>query len=168
MHRRLAFAMATLVLACLLLPAGASAAGEGSKSAEKRLIEACTPVLMLREQEDPPCDTDAEQYEATTVDTVLGNPAVELTEADEDGDETMLKRAPTTADIAKLGDGYHLNIPGDPLGDTCEYARDFAKLKHEGKAPAVTYAHIAREAGRPGLAVQYWFWCCSSFRSPCC
>jgi hypothetical protein len=157
MARWLASVCVTIALLGLSLPGGASAASEGSKAAEKQLIEAYTPVLMLREQEDPPCDTDAEQYEATTVDTVLDNPAVELTEADEDGDETTLKRGPTVADIAKLGDGYHLNIPGDPLGDTCEYARDFAKLKHEGKAPAVTYAHIAREAGRPGLAVQYWF-----------
>lgn len=56
--------------------------------------------------------------------------------ADSDGDETTLKRAPTAADIAELGEPHHLNIPGDPLGDTCDYARDFAKLKREGKAPA--------------------------------
>jgi hypothetical protein len=143
-------------LSGLTLPTGASAAGEGADSAAKQLIEAYTPRLMLREG-DEICDTGGEQYEATTVDTVLGNPAVELTEADADGDETTLKKAPTAADIAKLGEGIHINIPGDPLGDTCDYARDFAKLKREGKAPAVTYAHIAREAGRPGLAVQYWF-----------
>lgn len=157
MARWLALACATLALLCLGPPSAAPAAGEGGgKSAAERLIEAYTPRLMVRERAEI-CDTDGEQYEATTVDTVLGNPAVELTEADKDGDETTLKRAPTAADIAKLGDGYHLNIPGDPLGDTCEYAKDFAKLKREGKAPAVTYAHIAREAGRPGLAVQYWF-----------
>jgi hypothetical protein len=49
---------------------------------------------MVRER-DEICDIDGEQYEATTVDTVLGNPAVELTEADEDGHETTLKRSPT-------------------------------------------------------------------------
>ena len=27
----------------------------------------------------------------------------------------------------------------------------------EGKAPAVTYAHIARESGHSGFALQYWF-----------
>jgi hypothetical protein len=92
MHRRLALAMATLVLACLSLPGGASAASEGSKAAEQALIEAYTPRLMVREKTEI-CDTDGEQYEATTVDTVLGNPAVELTEADEDGDEMRLKRS---------------------------------------------------------------------------
>jgi hypothetical protein len=150
---------ATFALLCLTPPGGAIAAdsGGGGKSAAQRLIEAYTPRLMLREEEDPPCDTEGEQYEATTVDTVLGNPAVTLTEADSDGDETVIKHAPTAADIAGLGEPHHLNIPGDPLGDTCGYARDFAKLKREGKAPAVTYAHIARQKGRPGLAVQYWF-----------
>src|SRR5680860_10968 len=68
------------------------------------------------------------------------------------------------ADTERLGAGFHLNIPGEPLGDTCVYARDFAKLKEEGKAPAVTYAHVAREKGRPGLAVQYWlFWYFNQF-----
>jgi hypothetical protein len=156
MVRRLALACATILLLCLASAGGASAAGGGGKSAEQRLIDAYTPRLMLREG-DEICDTSGEQYEATTVDTVLGNPAVSLTEADSDGDETTVKRAPTAADIAGLGEGFHLNLPADPLGDTCDYARDFAKLKREGKAPAVTYAHIAREAGRPGLAVQYWF-----------
>lgn len=156
MGRRIALACAVGALFCLALPVGASAAGQGADSAAQQLIEAYTPRLMLREG-DEICDTSGEQYEATTVNTVLGNPAVTLTEAGGDGDETLVKRAPTAADIAGLGEPHHLNIPGDPLGDTCEYARDFAKLKREGKAPAVTYAHIAREAGRPGLAVQYWF-----------
>lgn len=147
-------ACATISLLCLSVPSGAIAGGE--KSAAQELIEAYTPRLMLRER-DEICDTDGEQYEATTVNTVLGNPAVELTEADDDGDETLLKRAPTATDLAGRGEPHHLNLPGDPLGDTCDYARDFAKLKREGKAPAVTYAHIAREAGRPGLAIQYWF-----------
>ncbi|MEX2447612.1 MAG: hypothetical protein WD404_02580 [Solirubrobacterales bacterium] len=155
----MALAGALLTLLSLAAPGAAVAGGEAGgagKSAAQRLIEAYAPRLMLRER-DEICDTDGEQYEATTVDTVLGNPAVELTEADKNGNETTLVRAPDAAEIAGLGDGRHLNLPGEPLGDTCEYARDFAALKREGKAPAVTYAHIAREAGRPGLAVQYWF-----------
>ena len=163
----MALAGALLALICLAAPGGAMAGGEAGgagKSAAQRLIEAYTPILMIREQQDPPCDTDAEQYEATAVETMLGNPQVRLTEADESGSETTLKRAPTAADIERLGAGFHLNIPGEPLGDTCVYARDFAKLKEEGKAPAVTYAHVAREKGRPGLAVQYWlFWYFNQF-----
>ncbi|HKB50984.1 MAG TPA: hypothetical protein VKC63_06100 [Solirubrobacterales bacterium] len=77
----------------------------GGKSAAQRLIETYVPRLMLREQQDPPCETSAEQYQ------------------------------PTAADVAGLGDEYHLDIPGDPLDDTCVYARDFAQLKREGEAP---------------------------------
>lgn len=157
MGRRIALVFATCALLCIALPGLAAAKSEAQRSAEQKLIGAYTPVLMIREQQDPPCDIEAEQYEATVVETMLGNPAVRLTEADESGGETTLKRGPTTADVARRGEGFHLNIPGEPLGDTCVYARDFAKLKAAGKAPAVTYAHIAREAGRPGLAVQYWF-----------
>jgi hypothetical protein len=122
-----------------------------------RLIEAYSPRLEIREQQDPPCETATEQYEATTVDTVLRNPGVVLEVEGPGGDLTTVKRSPTAADIAGLGDEYYLNIPGDPLGDTCVYAKDFEKLKREGRAPPITYAHIAREKGREGLALQYWF-----------
>ena len=161
--RRLALALATLAL--LGLPAPASAAsGAASDRAAQRLVDAYAPILMLREQQDPPCDTSAEQYQPTSVDTVLGNPTVRLTEVESDGSEATLKKAPEAADIAGLDEGHHLDLRGDPLGDTCVYARDFARLKREGRAPAVTYAHIAREAGRPGLVVQYWlFWYFNQF-----
>jgi hypothetical protein len=146
---RLALTIATLAL--LAVPATALA------SPAQRLVETYAPITMLREQQDPPCETSAEQYQPTSVSTVLGNPAVALKRIEDDGSEEVVKRAPTAADIAGLGDDYHLELPGDPLEDTCIYARDFARLKHEGDAPAVTYAHIANQVGRPGIAVQYWF-----------
>jgi hypothetical protein len=149
--RRLALTIAALAL--LLLPASAAAA----LSPAQRLVDAYAPITMLREEQDPPCETSAEQYEPTTVSTVLGNPAVALKRVEENGGEALVKRAPTAADIAGLGDEYHLELPGDPLGDTCVYARDFARLVREGKAPPTTYSHIARQVGRPGLVVQYWF-----------
>ncbi len=127
------------------------------RSPAQRLVDAYAPRLVIREQEDPPCEKTAEQYLATTVGAVLGNPTVTLTRVGPHGKEIVVKRAPTAADIAGLGEKFHLNLPGDPLGDTCVFARDFAKLKREGKAPPATYAHIAREAGHPGFAVQYWF-----------
>jgi hypothetical protein len=143
-----------LALLCLALATPAQA---GAKAEAQKLIDAYSPRLVIREQEDPPCETSAEQYEATTVGSVLGNPAVTLTKLTPKGKEVVVERGPTVADISRLGEGFHLNLPGDPLGDTCVYARDFARLKREGKAPAVTYAHIAREVGHPGFAVQYWF-----------
>ncbi|MBW8059299.1 MAG: hypothetical protein FVQ78_03005 [Solirubrobacterales bacterium] len=159
--RRLAPSLVVMALLWLMAPGTAFAAGDGGeasgRSAAQRLVEAYTPRLMLRAQEHPPCDTSEEQYEATTVETVLGNPTVKLTKLAPDGDEVLLKKAPSTADVAGRNENHHLNLHGEPLGDTCIYARDFAKLKREGKAPAVTYAHVAHEAGRPGLVVQYWF-----------
>ncbi len=117
--RRLAPVLATLALLCFAAP-GAVAMGEGGggKFAAERLIDAYVPRLMLRDR-DEICDTSGEQYEPTTVNTVLGNPRVTLTEADSNGDETLVKRAPTAADIAGLGEQFHLNLPADPLGDTC-------------------------------------------------
>lgn len=123
----------------------------------QRLIDAYTPITMLREEQEPPCETTAEQYEPTSVSTVLDNPSVTLKRVEEGGKEVTIKRAPTAADIAGLGDPFHLDLHGDPLGDTCVYARDFAKLVAEGKAPPITYAHIAHQVGRHGLALQYWF-----------
>jgi hypothetical protein len=149
---RFALSITTLIL--LGLPGGADAASTG---AAQRLIQAYAPITMLREEQEPPCETSAEQYEPTTVSTVLGNPAVGLERVEEGGGEVLVKQGPTAADIAGLGSEYHLELPGDPLGDTCVYARDFARLKREGKAPPTTYAHIARQVGHHGLALQYWF-----------
>ena len=149
-----AFLIASLVGAVALLALPGIALGE---SPAQRLIEAYAPIAMLREEQEPPCETSAEQYEPTSVSTVLGNPAIGLKRVEEDGSEMLLKQGPTAADIAGLGSEYHLELPGDPLGDTCVYARDFARLKREGKAPPTTYAHIARQVGRRGLALQYWF-----------
>src|SRR6185295_19064878 len=129
----------------------------GAATPAQRLIDAYAPITMLREEQDPPCETSAGQYEPTSVSTVLGNPSITLKRVEEDGEEVLAKRAPTAADIAGLENPYHLELPGDPLGDTCVYARDFAKLKAEGKAPPTTYAHIAHQVGRHGLALQYWF-----------
>ncbi len=143
-----------LLAAVLLLGAPVAA---GAATPAQRLIDTYTPITMLREEQDPPCETSAEQYEPTSVSTVLGNPSVELKRVEEDGKEIPIKRAPTAADISGLGDPFHLDLPGDPLGETCVYARDFAKLKEEGKAPPTTYAHIAHQVGRHGLALQYWF-----------
>jgi hypothetical protein len=146
-------ALATIAL--LTPPAAASAAP--AEDAAQRLAETYAPIAMLREQQDPPCDTSEEQYQPTTAGTVLGNPAVNLTHFVPGEGLEEVKKAPTAADIAGLDEDFYLDLPGEPLGDTCVYAKDFARLKREGKAPAVVYAHIAREAGSSGFALQYWF-----------
>jgi hypothetical protein len=143
-----------VAVAALVPPGGAVAE---PLSVTQRLANTYAPVVMLREQQDPPCNTSEEQYQPTSVDTVLGNPTVTLTRYVPGTGLRKLGTAPTASDIAGLGDSYYLNLRGNPLGDTCIYAKDFARLVREGRAPAITYAHIAREPGHPGFALQYWF-----------
>ncbi|MBN9624195.1 MAG: hypothetical protein J0H06_14820, partial [Actinobacteria bacterium] len=158
--------LSTALLLLALAPGAARAANQrqgtaditvGLPSPALELAEKYVPITELREETDPPCDTAAEQYQPTSVDTVLGNPTVLLQHAAEGGKLTTIRRAPTAEQIAGLGDGFYLNLEGRALGDTCVYAKAFKKLIDEGKAPAVTYAHIAREEGHPGFALQYWF-----------
>jgi hypothetical protein len=153
-RRLLVLIVAALLLA--IVPASAHAA-QAPESAAKELAEKYVPITQLREETDPPCDTAQEQYQPTSVDSVLGNPEVVLQHDAEDGELTDVRKAPTAKDIAGLRGPWYLNLNGRVLGDTCVYAKAFKKLIEEGKAPAVTYAHIAREAGHPGFALQYWF-----------
>jgi hypothetical protein len=138
-----------------VVPVGAATAQP--QAAAQRLAETHAPIAMLREQRDPPCDTAEEQYQPTSVDTVLGNPSVSLTRYTPGRGLEKIKKAPTASDIAGLGDDFYLDLRGDPLGETCVYAKDFARIVNAGRAPAIVYAHIAREPGHPGFALQYWF-----------
>jgi hypothetical protein len=139
-----------------------AATAVASSDAKQQLVSAYSPELMFREQtSDDNCKTREEQYNpSTSVDVVLGNPAVELVHY-AGGNDVPIKKGPTAADIAGLGDDYYLDLPGDPLEVKCpdrgSYAKDFQALRNDGDAPPVTYAHIATEPGHPGLVVQYWF-----------
>jgi hypothetical protein len=150
------FRLAPLLLGIALLATVPSPASAADPAAQ-RLAEKYVPITMLREQRSPPCDTKEEQYQPTSVDAVLGNPTVTLTRELPDGKLEDVKRAPTAADVAGKGDGWYLDYEGKVLGNTCVYAKAFKKLLDEGKAPAITYAHIAREPNHPGFVLQYWF-----------
>ncbi len=150
--RRLGTVLAAAAIVSLAAPAAGAA-----QSPRQQLVSTYAPIVMLRAQEHPPCDTSEEQYEPTTVNTVLGNPRVNLTRPADEGEPAIVRPAPSAADIAGLGGRWHLDLPGDPLNPKCTYARDFAALKAAGNAPPITYAHIARQRGHAGLVVQYWF-----------
>jgi hypothetical protein len=142
---------AALVSALALLVAP----GAATATPVQRLVHEYAPILFLRTQtENPPCDTSEEQFEPTRVSTFLGNPNVTLDHYGPKGRQTV-GTAPTAGDIARLGKNYYLNIPGTPLDAGCTYAKDFQKLKKEGRAPAVTYAHVVRKAH--AVVVEYWF-----------
>jgi hypothetical protein len=169
--RRLVIVTAALLLALVAPPVAHGAEPKGYfkgeattevglpevESPAEELAQKYVPIVELREETDPPCDTSEEQYQPTSVDSVLGNPDVILQHAADGGPLVDVRRAPTAEDIAGLHAGWYLNLEGRVLGDTCVYARAFRKLLEEGKAPPVTYAHIAREKGHSGFALQYWF-----------
>jgi len=140
-RRSFALALSAAVAALLAHPAIGQAAPPPSPW--QRVADAYAPIMMVRKQEDPPCDTDAEQYEPTSVNTVLGNPSALLDRYEPGKRRPVFVRAgPMAADIAGLGFEYYLDLPGDPLGDTCVYAR--LSEAQEGGPGAVVYAHITR------------------------
>ncbi len=157
-RRRLAGALAGLLAAvvCLASTAGSSAATPPAGAAQQ-LADKYAPIVMVRSQDNGLCDSSEEQYAPpTAVESVLDDPKVRLL-LHESGGTRLVKRAPGVADLAGLGAGYYLDLPGDPLNPGCKFAKDFAALKRAGDAPAVTYAHIARQPGHSGFALQYWF-----------
>ncbi len=136
--------------------AGSPAAAAATNAAQ-RLADTYAPIVMMRAQRSGPCDQSEEQYgPPSPVSVVLGNPAVRLMRNGKRGPRQVM-RGPKVADIAGLGPDYYLDLPGDPLDAGCTYARDLAAMRRAGRVPAVTYAHIAHEPGRSGLALQYWF-----------
>jgi hypothetical protein len=154
MLRRL---LAGAILSVLALGAAAPAAPAQDDAAAQQLADRYAPIVMVRKQDNPPCDIDREQYQLTSVDAVLGNPDATLRRTKANGKLEAVKTAPTVEDIADKGEGWYIDLHGHPRGDTCVYARDFARLVADGKAPVVTYAHVVREDGQPGIALQYWF-----------
>ena len=135
----------------------APVAAAGPPSPAQRLVRAYSPIVMLREQLDPPCDGTEEQYEPTTVEVMLGNPRVRLLGPLRSSGRGAIKRAPSVADVAGRGPDHYLDLPGDAVNPGCRYARDFRALKAAGRAPPITYARVVREPGVAGLVVQYWF-----------
>ena len=161
---RSAFALATFSLLALTLCGAAAAANQkvpaGSTEVEPGAAELArkfAPITMLREEQNPPCETTREQYQPTSVETMLGNPDVVLQRETPSGQLENVKEGPTAADVAGLSNEYYLNLNGEPTGDTCVYSKDFKKLLEEGKAPVVTYSHVAREPDHVGFVIQYWF-----------
>jgi len=134
----------------LALSAAAPAAASAESSAQE-LANRYSPVVALRHQEQP-CGS-GEAYRPTSVDLVLGNPKVALRNSSGE----LVTKAPTASDVFGRGEGYYLDLPGDPLQPGCDYEKDFRRWS-AGTKPSV-YAHIAADPSHPGkLAVQYWLY----------
>jgi hypothetical protein len=128
-------------------PAAASSAG----SPARQLAARYAPVLAVEPQPEP-CGS-GEAYRPTSVDVVLGRRSVTLRGPDGE----VVKRAPTAADLFGRGEGYYLDLPGDPLDPGCTYETHYRRWS-AGRKPSV-YAHLARDPRHPHkLALQYWLY----------
>ena len=148
----------TAAVATLISLVGPEAAG-AQTAAERELASRYAPIMMMKTNPDPPCSRSGEQYRLAPVDITLGNPDVQLLRPRSGGSFQQtgeLATAPTASDLAGLGADYYLNLPGHPRRPGCTYARESARLM-EGRS-SVTYAHVAREPGVGGIAIQYWFY----------
>jgi hypothetical protein len=145
-----------LLLGCLVAGSLAASGKAAGASAEQQLVERYVPIQKLKVNDDLPCGSGGEQYSLTSVETTLGNPEVKLELVMKGMPKQHIKRGATAEDISGLSEQYYLNQPGVPNRPGCRYARDSQRLTRN--RPRVTYAHVAREEGRPGIALQYFFY----------
>lgn len=150
--RLVGHAAVVLVGAAVVAVAPSPAAAE---TPTQQLVERYSPILMLKRNDDLPCGRAGEQYLPAPVEIMLGNPDVQLV-LRRNGKSRIVKRAPTSSDIAGLDENYYLNQPGVPYRPGCTFARESERLTR-GRQPVI-YAHLARQPGVPRLALQYWFY----------
>ena len=141
-----------VLLLVMLVTSPATGAQVPASDAEQALIERYTPVLMLVPQERA-CDDRGEPYDAGPTSLVLGDPRIVL-RRDAQGQPIVLE-GPEATDLAGLDATHYLDYPGNPLRPGCSYER-LSRERMEGRSPT-TSVHIAREPGREGFAIQYWF-----------
>lgn len=123
--------------------------GEPS-AAEQELASKFAPILYMQAQSQP-CG-DGDPFTPVDLDALFGQPAIRFRPS-----ATALEATPgpVAADLFGQAAGTFLDFPGDPRSPGCTYEQDFLSFAGEGRG--VAYAHVATEAGQPGLALQYWF-----------
>ncbi|HEU0116928.1 MAG TPA: Vps62-related protein [Thermomicrobiales bacterium] len=148
------FVLATLTM-LLALGAGNGALAQNAAlaaaSLDQQLVDKFSPVSYLK-QGTGPCDEEGEPYLPAPVDVTFHDPAVVLREAP---NRDAIKNDISGSDLYDRGPAYYVDLPGHPRTPGCGYAEHFAQVMGDQKP--VVYAHIATEPGKPGLAVQYWF-----------
>ena len=119
---------------------------------EEQLVQKYAPVTYIKRQ-DVPCDTGGEEYLPAPVEIAFGDPEVTLRR--QPGRQEV-RDAPGNADLFAPDADLYLDLIGHPEEPGCTY--ELRARERMGSQPPVTYAHIATEEGRHGLAVQYWFY----------
>jgi hypothetical protein len=118
---------------------------------EQELANRFAPVIILQRQ-DFPCDPDGEPYLPAPVDVVFADDAVVLRQGPQQDPVTSPVE---NADLFALPDDFATDFPGKPRTPGCDYESHFKAVM--GDQPPVIYASVATEAGKPGIALQYWF-----------
>lgn len=140
-----------VVLGLVTLLTAPAARAQPSSSVEQQLAERFAPIVMV-DRNDGSCG-DGKPFHPAPVSSVLGRSDVKLVAPD----GSVVTTAPAAADLFRLGDGYHLDLPGNPLDPGCTYQRWWESIASEN--PPTTYARVATDPEHPGkIALQYWFW----------
>jgi hypothetical protein len=95
---------------------------------------------------------DGEPFSPMDADVLFGQQDIVLRGVGSNGDTVT---GPEASDVFRRREGVFLDFPGDPRSPGCTYEQDF--IRFGGPDRPVTYAHVAGERGKSGLAVQYWF-----------
>jgi len=133
-----------------LVSSGAPASAVSGSPDEQKLADMYAPVVVLREHTTP-CGA-GEAFVPVSVDSVLKSMDVVL----RGPDGQVVKQAPTAADLAGKGEGYYLDIPGEPLSPGCDYETYFWATGEAAKP--TLYSDVVKDPNHPDqLALQYWF-----------
>lgn len=109
------------------------------------------PLIMLQKQSSR-CDTEGEAFLPAPVEVVFADNTVTLRE----GPQQIAAKSPVeNTDLFNLGSEFATDLPGSPREPDCAYEKHFKAVM--GDQRPVIYAHIATEEGKPGIALQYWF-----------
>jgi hypothetical protein len=131
-------------------PASAQA-DDGPNDPARELAERYAPLVAVR-----PTTTvcgEGEPFAPAPVESVLGRDDVTL----RGPDGQVVTAAPTAADLFSRGEGYHLDLPGNPLDPGCTYARWWADMAADH--PPTIYARVTEDPDQADtVVVQYWFW----------
>ena len=128
----------------------------GTDEAAQELADRYAPIVNLKEQ-SAPCDDSGDPYFPTQVESAYEQPGVRLRGRTEDGERVSTEDF-TVEDLDGLDRAWHLDFPGNPIRPGCGYEQRFRALVESLDLRQVAYAHIAREEGEDGIALQYWFW----------
>ncbi|MFN8147207.1 MAG: hypothetical protein U0R76_07030 [Candidatus Nanopelagicales bacterium] len=147
MLRRVLSVLMLALLGAVVLGAGPAYA-DTAADAQQQLLDRYAPVVVVRTQTTA-CG-EGEAYLPTTVASVLGRSDVVLR-----GPNGVTIDSPTAADLAGKGDGWYLDLPGNPLSPGCDYEQWF----DQGPRDASVYGRVTTDPDHPGKVVlQYWFW----------